>query len=155
MCLAVTDVRRARGVEADLVAGLLHAFNTEFDTPSPGPAVLAPRLAVQLAGDDVVALVSGDPAEGLAVLSFRRNVWYDAPIAVLDELYVRPDLRGRRVGSGLLEAACALVRRRGGEVLELNVDGEDVDARRFYRARGFTDIEPGANEPMYFLYREL
>ena len=76
-------------------------------------------------------------------------------MAVLDELYVRPGLRGRRRGSALLEAACALVRERGGEVLELNVDGEDVDARRFYRAHGFTDTEPGAGEPMYYLYREL
>lgn len=147
--------RRATTADAATVAQLLHDFNTEFDTPTPGPDELRPRLASLLAGDDVLILLVGEPAAGLAVLSFRPNVWYKGPVAVLDELYVRPGLRGHRLGSALLAAACDLVRERGGELLEINVDGEDTDARRFYEARGFRNTEPNQTDPLLYYYREL
>ncbi len=41
------------------VAGLLHDFNTEFHTPSPGVDVLADRLRVLLAGDQTIAILAG------------------------------------------------------------------------------------------------
>lgn len=141
--------------EAPVVAQLLHDFNTEFDTPTPGPDVLRARLDRLLPDGGVVALLVGEPATGLAVLSFRPNVWYDGRIAVLDELYVQPHLRGRGLGSVLLSAVCDLVKARGGEVVEINVDREDTEARRFYEARGFTNVEPGQTEPMLYYYREL
>jgi GNAT superfamily N-acetyltransferase len=148
-------VRRATPADADLVAELLDAFNREFDTPTPGVPVLAERLRHLLAGAEIVALLGGEPVGGLAVLSFRATVWSDGPVVNLDELYVRPHLRGRRIGHALLETAMELARQRGAETFEINVDGEDTDARRFYAAHGFTNIEPGAPEPMYFYYRDL
>lgn len=147
--------RRATTADAATVAQLLHDFNTEFDTPTPGPDVLKGRLTHLLAGDDVVALLVGEPATGVAVLSFRPNVWYEGPVAILDELYVRPGLRGQRLGSALLAAACDLVRRRGGELMEINVDGDDTDARRFYEARGFRKTEPNRTDPLLYYFREL
>lgn len=102
-----------------------------------------------------MVLLTGEPASGVAVLSFRPNVWYRGPVAILDELYVRPELRGHRLGSALLDAALDVVRGRGGALLEINVDGEDTDARRFYEARGFTNTEPNQTDPMLYYYREL
>jgi GNAT superfamily N-acetyltransferase len=151
----VTVVRRASVQDAETVATLLDAFNREFETPTPGTSVLATRLRDLLDGNDLAALLVGDPAVGVAVLSFRRNVWYRGPVALLDELYVRPDRRNRRLGHELLEAACAYARERGSDVLEINVDGEDIDARRFYEAHGFTNTEPGQTDPMFYYYREL
>ena len=147
--------RRATTTAAAVVAQLLHDFNTEFSTPTPGARELQSRLRQLLAGDDVVVLLIGEPASGVAVLSFRPNVWYRGPVAILDELYVRPELRGHRLGSALLEAALDLVRDRGGALLEINVDGEDTDARRFYEAHGFTNTEPNQTDPMLYYYREL
>ena len=89
------------------------------------------------------------------MLSFRPNVWYRGPVAILDELYIRPELRGHRLGSALLDAALDLVRDRGGALMEINVDGEDTDARRFYEAHGFTNTEPKQTDPMLYYYREL
>lgn len=154
-------VRQATVADAGVVAELLDAFNREFGTPTPGPAVLEGRLRALLPGNDLLALLavpSGqaeEPALGLALLSFRPSVWYEGPVATLDELYVRPDHRGRRIGHALLETACRLAVQRGAGTMEINVDGEDIDARRFYRAHGFTDTEPGATEPMYLYYRDL
>ena len=51
------------------VAQLLDAFNREYDDPTPGPEVLERRLVRLLAGDDVIALLVGDPAVGVALLS--------------------------------------------------------------------------------------
>jgi GNAT superfamily N-acetyltransferase len=129
--------RRAESRDAADVAQLLHDFNTEFDVATPGPAVLAERLAGLLNGADTVAILSGDPAMGVALLTLRPNVWYDGPVALLDELYVVPHLRGRGIGSALLAAATDLVRSRGVELVEVNVDGDDVGARRFYESHGF------------------
>ena len=148
------EVRRAGPGDAPTVATLLDDFNREFDTPTPGVAVLTARLEQRLDGDDLVALLHGDRADGLAVVSFRPNVWFDAPVALLDELYVRPDRRGQRIGHALIGAVEALAAERGGRIVEVDVDGEDVDARRFYAAHGYVFIEPGATEPSYYYVKE-
>ena len=80
---------------------------------------------------------------------------YQGPVAILGELYVRPGLRSRRLGSALLAAGCGLVRERGGELLEINVNSEDLEARRFYEARGFSNTEPNGTEPMLYDNHEL
>ena len=148
-------VRRAGRDDAEVVARLLDAFNTEFDTSSPGVDVLAVRLRQLLGGTELVALLIGDPPAGVAVISFRRNVWFPGPVALLDEMYVQPDRRNGGLGSILLAAACDLARDQGSELLEINVDGEDHDARRFYERHGFADRDPGQAEPQLYYSRDL
>jgi hypothetical protein len=55
----------------------------------------------------------------------------------------------------LLTAAEAVTRQRGGEVLEINVDGYDTDARRFYERHGYANSEPGEDQPLLYYFREL
>ena len=141
--------------DAATVARLLDAFSREYDTPTPGAAVLATRLERLLVREDVIALLTGDPAVAVALLTLRTNVWYEGPVALLDELYVVPDLRGGGLGSSLLAAAEDTVRRRGGEVLEINVDGDDVDARRFYERHGYANTERGEDQPLLYYFRDL
>ncbi len=152
---AITVRRAEAGTDAQTVAALLDAFNREFDTPTPGPAVLAQRLDQLLPRGAVVALLAGTPAVGFALLTLRPNVWYDGPVALLDELYVVPRLRGHGIGTKLLAAAEAVTRERGGELLEINVDGVDHDTRRFYERHGYRNTEPGQDEPCYYYFREL
>lgn len=141
--------------EAETVAELLDAFNREYDTPTPGTVVLAQRLGRLLAGANVFAMLAGDPAVAVALVTLRPNVWYDGVVALLDELYVAPALRGGGIGSALLMAVEAAVRERGGEVLEINVDGRDTDARRFYERHGYSNTEPGDDQPLLYYFREL
>jgi GNAT superfamily N-acetyltransferase len=149
-------VRLATAADCVVVATMLDDFNREFDTPTPGRDVLAARLSRLLGPEpDLVVLLGGEPAAGLALMSFRPTVWAEGPVATLDELYVRPGSRNQRIGHALLEAAGRLARDRGAETFEINVDGEDVDARRFYEAHGFVNTEPGATEPMLCYYRDL
>ena len=145
----------ATTAEAATVARLLDAFNREYDTATPGPVVLAKRLERLLAGEATIALLVGDPAVAVAVLTLRTNVWYEGRVALLDELYVVPELRGQGVGSALLVTAESMTRVRGGELLEINVDGKDTDARRFYARHGYRNSEAGQDQPLLYYYREL
>jgi len=147
------DVRVAEVADAGVAAQMLHDFNLEFDTPTPGPALLEERLLRMLGRDDVVVLLAGDPAAGVALLTFRPSVWDSGPVALLEELYVRPDLRRRGIGHTLLERAVALAEARGSQTFEINVDEGDTDARRFYEAHGFTDLQPETNERALYYSR--
>ncbi len=150
----MTGVRAATPADAPAIAPLLHDFNVEFGDPSPGPEVVAGRLAAMIGRDDFVALVAGDPPEGLALIHFRPVVWEEAPVALLDELYVKPHLRGRGIGSALLERAFALARERGSRWFELDTGEDDVDARRFYERHGLrTERNEGGPRELYYARR--
>ncbi|MCA1844565.1 MAG: GNAT family N-acetyltransferase [Actinobacteria bacterium] len=149
------ESRVATAADADEVARLLHDFNSEFETPSPGVDVLAERLRRLLVGELTVAILAGTPAVGFALVTLRPNVWYDGPVALLDELYVVPDQRGRGVGSAIIEQLLALAEDRGIELIEINVDEPDVDAQRFYERHGFSATEDGSTERAFYYWREL
>ena len=117
--------------------------------------MLARRLEGLLSGDGTLALIAGDPAAGFALLTLRSNVWYDTPVALLDELYVVPSMRGRGIGSALLESSCALVQARGVQLMEINVDGDDRDARRFYEQHGFSCVHGDQSNPELYYSREM
>src|SRR5262245_1286964 len=122
-----TAPRLASVDDADEVARLLHDFNVEYDTPSPGPAVLAPRLRALLAGPSTYAVLAGRPSVAVALVTLRPNVWFDGPVALLDELYVVPELRSRGIGASVLALVLDTARARGVELVEINVDEADVD----------------------------
>jgi len=151
----IPTVRVATVADVSVVADLLDRFNREYEAPTPGPAVLGARLERLLTGGSVVALLAGEPAVGLALMTLRPNVWYEGTVALLDELYVVGDERGHGIGTALLKAAEQECRRLGGELLEINVDGEDTDARRFYERHGYTNREPGHTEPALYYHRDL
>jgi GNAT superfamily N-acetyltransferase len=148
-------VRVAKPGEAAIVADLLDRFNREYDTPTPGPTVLASRLERLLATPDVVALLAGSPAAGVALLTLRPSIWSPRPVALLDELYVVPTERRRGIGTALLKAAERECHQREVDRLEINVDGEDVDARRFYERHGYVNHDPEQAEPQLCYHRDL
>lgn len=147
--------RVAAAADVRTVAELLDAFNREYEQPTPGVEVLTARLERVLAGVDAVAVLVGEPANGLAFLTLRPSIWFEGPVAVLDELYVVPTMRGHGLGSVLLAAAEDVIRARGGELLEINVDGYDTDARRFYERHGYRNHEEDTDEPLLYYFREL
>ena len=147
--------RATTPADAETVARLLDAFNREYHAPTPGPGVLTTRLRSLLAGSNVIAFLAGDPAVAVALLTLRPNVWYDGPIVLVDELYVAPEARGRGFGSALLVAVESLTRERGGQLIEIAVDGADTDAHRFYERHGYTSTEAGRDQPSFYYYRSV
>ena len=149
------DPRRAGPEDAETVARLLHDFNTEFDTPTPGTAILTSRLQSLLAGADTIAYLAGEPAAGVALVTLRTNVWYDGPVALLDELYVAPQRRGRGLGTAMVHLLIADAREQGISAIEINVDAGDVDAQRFYERHGFSGADPDTGERAFYYSLEL
>lgn len=163
-------VRFAAPTDAAVAAQLLYDFNTEFDTPTPDPAALTERLAQLLATGTTLAILGGDPAAsigpanigpasigpvGIGLVTLRSNVWFDGPVALLDELYVAPMHRGQGVGTAMLAALTIRAHSEGWGLLEVNVDEFDADARRFYERHGFTNTEPGSPERALYYWNEL
>lgn len=147
--------RRATPNEAPEVARLLHDFNSEFDTPTPGVGVLASRLRSLLNADTTFAVLTGSPSLGVALVTLRPNVWYPGPVALLDELYVVPAHRGHGIGSAILDQVLELARRAGCQLVEINVDEGDHDARRFYERHGFSAADPDTDEQALYYSRTL
>ena len=141
--------------EAPVAAQLLHDFNTEFDTPTPGAAVLRDRLETLLAGPSMFAILYGRPAVAVALVSVRPNVWYEGRVALLDELYVAPAHRNRGIGTRIIELLHDHARRTGVDAIEINVDEGDVDAQRFYERHGFSGTEPDTGERAFYYFREI
>lgn len=148
-------VRRATIEDAGTVARLLHDFNTEFDTETPGADSIERRLRALLLEDSTFALLAGDPPCAVALVTLRPNVWYEGPVALLDELYVAPPQRGGGLGSALIGRLVSECRQRGVELVEVNVDESDVDAQRFYGRHGFALVDPGTGERTFYFSREL
>lgn len=147
--------RLATVADAAEVARLLHDFNTEFDTPSPGVEELADRLRELLASDSTFAIVAGEPGVAVALVTLRPNVWFRGPVALLDELYVVPELRGNGIGSAVVELMLSMAQARGVESVDINVDEGDVDAQRFYERHGFSSIQPESGERAFYYSQEL
>ena len=155
-------VRRATPADAAVVGRLLWDFNTEFETEGPDAEEFAGRFATLLDRDDQLVLlaeqVTADGATepvGFGYLTFRATAYFDGPIGQLEELYVRPDLRDRRIGTALLRGFLAASRERDAGEMHINVDEVDTDTRRFYERHGFLNILPGTDYRMLFYEIEL
>ncbi len=153
-----TDERRPRiasAADAEELARLLHEFNAEFDTPTPGVAPLAARLRALLCTDHTFAILAGAPAVAFGLVTLRSNVWHDGLVALLDELYVAPAFRNQQIGSAIIATLLQESVTRGIELIEINVDESDVDAQRFYQRHGFGVIEPDTGERALYYSLDL
>ena len=149
------NARVAKVAEAGEVARLLHNFNTEFDTPSPRPEILVERLKTLMPTNNTFAILAGVPAVALALVTLRTNVWYEGRVALLDELYVEPQLRGKGIGSAIVAQLLTTARTLGVDSIEVGVDEVDIDARRFYTRHGFSSTDPESTERSFAIFQEL
>ncbi|SDS23589.1 GNAT family N-acetyltransferase [Corynebacterium timonense] len=147
-------IRLARRDDAPALATLLRDFNAEFGSAAPGHSELAGRFGRLLATPAAFAVLA-DPDVGFALVTLRPTPYWDGPLAVLDELYVRPAHRSGGVGSLLLARAEEELTRRGCRELHINVDAEDTGARRFYERHGYSNRDPESGSEMYAYLREL
>ena len=152
-------VRVADAADASCAGHLLFDFNTEFDTPTPSAKDLASRFRTMLRRHDVLMLLAEDGsaghprAVGFAYLTLRPTPYSDGPVAELEELYVRPELRNHGIGSRLLGRALEQVRQRSALEMRVGIDEVDTDARRFYERHGYWNVEPeSGNRMLSYVY---
>ncbi|WP_449278980.1 GNAT family N-acetyltransferase [Leucobacter sp. GX24907] len=155
--MTVAQTRLAGIEHARALAQLQIEFNAEFDASCPTEAQLVPRFTAILESTAGYAVLLSDHGalHGYALVTLRPTIYSDGPLAVLDELYVRPDQRSRGFGTAILSHALREMRDRGGEEMHINVDEADADARRFYERHGFMNTEPGHEERMLLYLQDF
>jgi len=115
----------------------------ELFQPFPPPARTREQVAHWLAQPDSTVLVAQSEAGvvGLAVLLTRTPSGFAGAVPrkviEVDNLVVRDDQRGRRVGRRLLAASVEWSRQRRATHVEVAVHAFNSDARRFYESFGF------------------
>jgi GNAT superfamily N-acetyltransferase len=152
---AEIPVREAKVEDAPLIARLLHEFNTEYETETPGVEELTRHATRMLSEGEMTVLLGGEGPDGLALLRFRPSVWTDQSEALLQEFYVVPERRGRGIGEALLEAAIETSRKANAAWIELNTGETDVAARTLYKKLGFTNEEGPEGAAMLYYEREI
>jgi ribosomal protein S18 acetylase RimI-like enzyme len=148
-------IRRAGADDAAVVAELLHAFNREYDDPTPPPDELAERIRELLAAGDTTILLAGEPACAVAVLRFRLSIWSRGLECYLAELYVVPEHRGQGIGRAVMEKVMDVARAEGADHMDLGTGEDDVAARALYESLGFDNHERPEGPVSYFYERDL
>ena len=135
-------------------ARLLVDFNTEYDEPSPEPHWWATHLARLTAEGTARVVLVGRPGDGVGVVRLRTSTYADEPEAYLAELYVVPAMRGKGVGTVLLQAIIDDVRALGATYMDLTTTEGDVSAMAIYEKFGFDRHEGKGSGPVSFYYEK-
>jgi ribosomal protein S18 acetylase RimI-like enzyme len=131
-------IHLAKPDDLDKVLALVAAFHDEMEITSSDDSrrdAIFPLLdgipygAVYLVGPTRAPI-------GYIVVTFSWSIEYGGMDGFVDELYVRPPVRGRGIATEVLLALPKTLAEAGIKALHLEVDREDENAQRLYtRAR--------------------
>ena len=85
---------------------------------------------------EVVIGIEGDAPVGFAVFFHNYSTWLGRPGLYLEDLFVRPEARGRGYGRRLLAHLARIAQQRGCARMEWSVLDWNAPAIGFYRALG-------------------
>jgi len=102
------------------------------------------RVALrQMLRDDALGAVysirSGEDVAGYVVLTFGFSLEFHGRDALVDELYLREEFRGKGLGRAVLEFVEGVCRAEGIKAVHLEVDRVNTRAQEVYRAAGYRD----------------
>lgn len=142
----------ARPEHLDRLAALCAAFHAEegiSQTDEARRAALAPLLE----GSPYGAAYLIGPARapiGYLVVCFGWSIEFGGLDAILDELYIRPGVRGRGIATESLITLPRALAEGGLRAIHLEVDRENGAAIKLYKRAGFA-----SREKYMFMSREL
>lgn len=139
-----TTLRHARIEDVDLILELIRGL-AEFENLSHQVQATREQLQLTLFGArpaaEVVLAFEGDCAVGFAVFFPNFSTFLGKPGLYLEDLYVRPEFRGRGHGRALLRHLATLATERGCGRFEWTVLDWNESAIEFYRRQG-ADVLP-------------
>jgi GNAT superfamily N-acetyltransferase len=89
---------------------------------------------------EVILAFEGDAPVGFALFFHNYSTWVGRPGLYLEDLFVRPEARGRGYGRRLLAHLAAIARERGCRRMEWSVLDWNEPAIGFYRSLGATPM---------------
>ena len=138
------DIRMATAEDVALILSFIKAL---ADYEKRGHQVTADeaRLRETLFGkyayaETLIADLNGEPA-GFALFFHTYSTFLARPAIYLEDLFVKPDLRGRGIGKTLLARLAQLSEERGCGRLEWSVLNWNQPAIDFYRSLGAEPLD--------------
>jgi ribosomal protein S18 acetylase RimI-like enzyme len=98
------------------------------------------HLLKDVRSDFLVATAQGTPV-GLIHFTIRQTVLHRSPSAMIDELVVAKEYRGKGIGKQLVLASLEKCKQLGCCEVEVSTEKTNVKARRFYKKCGFDKTE--------------
>ena len=86
----------------------------------------------------LVAAMEGTPV-GFIYFTIRQTILHRSPSALIDELVVAEEYRGKGVGKQLVLAAIEKCRQLGCCEVEVSTEKTNLKARKFYKKCGFEE----------------
>jgi GNAT superfamily N-acetyltransferase len=133
-------IRPAGPGDETALEALLSEVYEAFGEASPSPEDLRAMVAHSAGGDSALAfLVADDDGDlgGLVSLACCPTTLDAGLFVYLDDLYVRPSLRNRGIGTELLANARRWAVERGACEIRLAADSGDEALWRLYRRAGY------------------
>ncbi len=134
-----TGIRRARPGDEELILGFIRDL-AGYEQLAHEVTADAASLRAHLFGERpyaevLVGELDGAPS-GFALYFFTFSTFLGRPTLYLEDLFVRPQDRGRGLGEALLRALAAIAVERGCGRMEWSVLDWNEPALRFYRRLG-------------------
>ena len=128
--------------EADLPAlcellGLLFVQEAEFCPDLERQSAGLRSLLGRPEAGQILVLRDGPVVVGMVSLLFMPSTALGGRVAVLEDMVVRPNARGRGAGSRLLHAAVEFAQMAGCRRITLLTDADNAAAQQFYGRHGF------------------
>jgi GNAT superfamily N-acetyltransferase len=141
--MAEVRVRAASAEDVPLILSFIKEL-AEYERLSHEVVATEETLREWLFGERTVAEVligesGGDPA-GFALFFHNFSTFLGKPGIYLEDLYVRPEFRGRGIGRALLVHLAGLAKERGCGRLEWSVLDWNEPAIGFYRGMGASPV---------------
>jgi branched-chain amino acid aminotransferase len=142
-------IRLATEGDVAAVAAAVEQLLVELGGKRPSRADLEAEVRAAIAdpaiGATIVAEADGEMV-GVLSASWQRALHVPGRYATIQDLWVHPEWRSRRVGAGLSEALAALCREQGVARIEVGLPRESFAAIRateaFYLGNGFEHLGP-------------
>lgn len=136
---ALPFLHRARSEHETELLAMASAFHEEDGHPlkESSPRAIRTLLEGSTLGQ-IFLLREGEETVGYCALCYTMSLEFGGVVMIVDDLYLKPEVRGRGLGSRILREIEAKARHEGVVQLFLEVEDANEGARRLYERHGFS-----------------
>ena len=135
-------IREATKSDLPAIGKLLEELTNAMDNTEGIDTEIALKNCQRLLNDAnshlLVAAREGKPV-GFINFTVRQTILHQGPSALIDEIVVAEEYRGKGVGRKLVQAAFEKCRRVGCSEVEVSTEKANLKARKFYKQCGFEE----------------
>jgi ribosomal protein S18 acetylase RimI-like enzyme len=142
--LEMKDILIREATESDLpaIGKLLEDLTDAIDSSEGIDTEIALKNYERLLNDGgshfLMAIRAGTPV-GFINFTVRQTILHQGPSALIDELVVAEEYRGKGFGRQLVQAAIEKCRQLGCCEVEVSTEKTNLQARKFYKQCGFEE----------------